>query len=407
MSHLIEQARALLPVLRAWPWLDTARTLLERFREDRLGLTASSLTFTTLISLVPLVTVGLAVFSAFPMFAGLEIALQKFFVQNLVPAGIAKPVLGALTTFASKARGMGTVGLALLVVSALALVMTIDRTLNAIWRVRRRRSLGRRVLVYWAALTLGPLVMGLSLSLTGWVLSMSGFAAGARPLAWLVNIVQFGLLALTAAGLYHYVPNTAVRWSHALAGGVFVAAGFEAAKRGLAWYLEAVPTFSAVYGAFASLPILMLWMYLVWLVVLLGAVMAAYAPSLQMRVSRRAVTPGWRFELALAVLKNLHAARQSAAHGVSLAGLSTQLRVDPLQLEQTLELLCSLDWVQRLAESQPAAEDDPRFVLLCDPAATSTQALVRLTLIDPGPASQAFVSAGGVQAVTLLNALSR
>ncbi|MFY8088681.1 MAG: YihY family inner membrane protein, partial [Rubrivivax sp.] len=260
--------------LRAWPWFDTLRTLRQRFREDRLGITASSLTFTTLISLVPLVTVMLAVFTAFPMFAGFEGALEKYFLQNLVPDNIARPVLRALTQFAAKARGMGTAGLVLLVVTALALVLTIDRTLNNIWRVRTPRPLGQRVLVYWAALTLGPLALGMSLTLTSYAVSASKGWVSALPggVSLLLELIQFLLLAATTAGLFHFVPHTAVRWRHAWAGGLFVAVGFEVVKKLLAWYLDTVPSYSAVYGAFAAVPILLLWVYLVWVIVLLGAV---------------------------------------------------------------------------------------------------------------------------------------
>ena len=126
-----DQLATLLQTLRTWPWFDTARTLRQRFREDRLGITASSLTFTTLIALVPLVTVMLALFSAFPMFAKFQGALQQYFLQSLVPDGIAKPVLGALTQFAAKANRLGSAGLVVLLVTALALMLTIDRTLNA------------------------------------------------------------------------------------------------------------------------------------------------------------------------------------------------------------------------------------------------------------------------------------
>jgi membrane protein len=222
--------------LQTWPWLDTARTLRERFREDHLGLTASSLTFTTLIALVPLLAVMLAVFSAFPMFASFQGALEKYFLQSLVPDGIAKPVLAALTQFATRATRLGSAGLVILVITALALMLTIDRALSAIWRVRRPRSIARRVLVYWAALTLGPLLLGISLSLTAAVLTASKGVIGALPggLGLLLNIIEFVVLATGMAALYHYVPNTEVRWRHALAGGVFVAVGVELAKTGLA-----------------------------------------------------------------------------------------------------------------------------------------------------------------------------
>ena len=401
-----DRARAMvrdLPhTLRAWPWFDTLRTLRDRFRDDRLGLTAGSLTFTTLIALVPLVTVMLAVFTAFPLFAGFEVALEKYFLHNLVPDGIAKPVLLALTQFAGNARGMGTLGLVLLVVTALALVLTIDRTLNAIWRVRQPRPLGQRVLVYWAALTLGPLALGMSLTLTSLAVSASRGLVSALPggVALVLEMMQFMLLAAAAAGLFHYVPNTLVRWRHAWAGGLFVAIAFELVKKLLGWYLDSVPTYSAVYGAFAFVPIMLLWVYLVWVVVLLGAVVAAYAPSLQLQVISRPAVPGWRFELAMAVLSQLDRVRHSAPHGLSQAALSERLRADPLQLEPVLELLQQIGWVSRLDES-----GDARHVLLCDASTTTVGPLLQCTLLDPGASSAAFVSASGMQGVTLRQAL--
>jgi membrane protein len=126
--------------LRTWPWFETLRTLRQRFREDRLGLSAGSLTFTTLIAIVPLLTVTLALFTAFPIFAKFQDSLQKYFLQSLVPDAIAKPVLGALTQFANKASRLGSAGLVILVVSALSLMLTIDRTLTGIWRVRSEAS---------------------------------------------------------------------------------------------------------------------------------------------------------------------------------------------------------------------------------------------------------------------------
>ena len=159
--------------LRDWPWLDTLRTLRQRFREDHLGLTAGSLTFTTLISLVPLVTVTLAVFTAFPIFARFQSSLQDYLLQSLVPDSIARPVLRGLTQFAGQASKLGSAGLIVLGLTALALMFTIDRTLNGIWRVPKPRPLAQRVLVYWAGLTLGPLVLGASLSLTSYALTAS------------------------------------------------------------------------------------------------------------------------------------------------------------------------------------------------------------------------------------------
>ncbi len=389
--------------LRNWPWFETLRTLRLRFREDHLALTASSLTFTTMISLVPLVTVMLALFSAFPMFSRFQNALQLYFLQSLVPDTIARPVLEALTQFAAKANKLGSVGLAVLLVTALALVFTIDRTLNAIWRVPKPRPLAQRVLVYWAALTLGPLVLGASLSLTSYALSASGGIVDELPggIELLLLLLEFTLLAGGMAGLYRFVPNTHVRWSHAWAGGLFVAAGFEVAKRGLAWYVSLVPTYSVVYGAFATLPIFLLWIYLSWVIVLLGAVVAAYAPSLAMRVVRPLDRPGERFALALVVLRHLASAQARGAPGLRVDSLAGATRVDPLQVALVLEALHAVDWCGRLDE-----QGDPRWVLLVVPASSPASMLVDTLLLQDQHASAGFRKRCGLDRMTLADLLA-
>lgn len=373
--------------LRTWPWFDTWDTMRQRFAEDRLGLTAGSLTFTTLVGLVPLMTVMLALFTAFPIFARFQTALERYLLQSLVPDGIAKPVLGALTQFAAKASQVGVLGLVVLLVAALALVFTIDRTLNAIWRVRKRRPLAQRVLVYWAALTLGPLLLGVSLSLTSYAISSSRGLVDAMPggVSVFLMALEFGLLASGLAGLYRYAPNTYVRWTHAWAGGLFAAVGFELAKRGLAWYVGLVPTYSVIYGAFATLPIFLLWIYISWVVVLLGAVIAAYAPSLAMRVARVPDTPGYRFALAVALLRELSRLRGAGQKGLSLPALAGAVHVDPLQVEPVLESLMTLDWVARLDE-----DGARRHVLLADPNATLAAPLVDTLLLEPTASTKAF-----------------
>jgi membrane protein len=384
---LRQELERALQTLQTWPWWETVKTLRQRFREDRLGLTASSLTYTTLIALVPLATVALAVFSAFPMFDQFRDALQTYFLQSLVPESISRPVLQALTEFAGQARSVGSAGLVLLVLTALALMATIDRSLNAIWRVREMRSLGRRVLVYWSAATLLPLLLGVGLSVTSVAITASRGVLGAIPggIGLLFDALGFALLAGTMTVLYHLVPNTHVRWRHALAGGLFVAIGFELAKRVLAWYLEQVPTYSLVYGAFATVPILLIWVYLSWVIVLLGAVIAAYAPSLRMHMLPLPDTPGVRFRVALAALRELIRARDDPVRGLSAEQVSRALRIDPLQMEPLLDLLVGMDWVGRLDEPGGA-----RYVLLCDPAATPARPLLAQLLLDPAPALRGF-----------------
>lgn len=367
--------------LSIFPWRNTALTLRERFREDRLGLSASSLTFTTLIALVPLMAVMLAVFTAFPVFAKFQDVLQKWLLESLVPDNIARQVMGYLTQFAGKASRLGWVGLTVLFFTALSLIFTIDRTLNAIWRVRRLRPLGQRVLIYWAAITLGPLLLAVSLSITSYIVTASRGVVGGVPggLRLLLDTVEFLLVAGGLAAIYHYVPNTQVKWRHAWVGGFFATAGIEIAKKLLTVYLKAVPTYSAVYGAFATLPILLVWIYLAWLIVLLGAVITAYLPSLLSGVPRRLRGSSWEFHLALEVLQQLHHVRASAERGLAPLRLAARLQVDPLRLERVLEALREMDWIGQINEAGPREES--RLVLLADPDTTLIEPLlIRLLL---------------------------
>ncbi len=380
-----QSVQQLLTDLSHFPWRDTAWTLRQRFREDHMGLTASSLTFTTSIALVPFFTVALAIFTAFPMFSKLQGVLQVWLVNSLIPDNISRQVLGYLTQFARQANKLGVAGLAVLLVTAIALILTIDRTLNGIWRVKKPRPLAQRVLFYWAAITLGPLVLGASLAVTSYVISGSRGVVSAMPggLRVFLDILQFFLLAGGMAALYRYVPNTFVRWSHAWAGGLFVAAGIELAKKVLGLYLSSVPTYSLVYGAFATLPILLVWIYVAWVIVLLGAVIAAYLPSLLAGVARRGNSHGWQFQLAVELLQQLHQARSTTRIGLEASELARALQVDVLQLEPVLETLMSLDWIGQLTD--PEDEKEARYLLLADPEATPLEPLMAQLLLSQDP----------------------
>ena len=382
-------AQQFVQTLRHFPWRNTAWAMRQRFREDHLGLTASSLTFTTTLALVPLITVALAVFTAFPIFGKLQTVLQKWLVESLVPDNIARQVLGYLTQFASQANKLGAVGLFGVMVSALLLILTIDHTLNAIWRVKRLRPIAQRVLIYWAVLTLGPLLLGASLTATSYLMTASGGLVGgvgrgvSGQLRFFLGFLEFAALSAGSAALFHYVPNAPVRWVHALSGGVFVGLGIEIAKRLLATYLSAVPTYSVVYGAFATVPILLLWIYVVWVIVLLGAVLAAYLPSLLSGVARRGDTPGWHFQLAIELMQTLQAKsalRQAGEPaGIAVEDLAPRLRVDAIQLAPVLEQLRQLDWVGliEVTEEQPV----PRAILITDPSQTPLAPLVQRLLL--------------------------
>ena len=151
---------------------------IRRSREDRIPQVASSLTFTTVLSVVPLVTVGFAIFTAFPMFSSFQVALQGFLADHLMPAQVSNQIFKYLDEFVSKAKGLTTAGLLVLGVTAVMTMMTIESVFNVIWRVRKSRPLTQRVLVYWSIITLGPILFGLSLSISSFVLTESANSSG-------------------------------------------------------------------------------------------------------------------------------------------------------------------------------------------------------------------------------------
>ena len=399
---IVPQLQRFLTACRRFPWLTLFRTLHQRFREDRLGQTAGSLTFTTTIALVPLFTVALAVFTVFPMFGQFQNVLQRWLIESLVPDSISRQVLGYLTQFSSKASRLGVVGVLFLLVSAITLVFTIDRSLNAIWRVRTRRPWAQRVLLYWAAITLGPLLMAASVMMMSYVVSVSRGVVSAMPsqLHVLLDGLEFLLLIGGVSALYKYVPYVHVPWRHALLGGTLVTLVTELARRLLTLYLASMPAYSTIYGAFATLPILLIWIYTAWVIVLAGAVFVANLHSLLGGRLRQGDTPGWPFQLALETLQRLVLARDSRERGVSLEDLGHDLQVDPLDLERVLETLVELDWVGQLKEEGVRS---PRYVLLARPEATPLAPLMHRLMWSPSAVTPALWTRW--QGLTLADAL--
>jgi membrane protein len=288
----------------------------------------------------------------------------------------------------------------------LTLIFTIDRTLNSIWRVRTPRPFAQRVLIYWAAITLGPLVLAVSLSMTSYAISASKGLVGVLPggVSFILDSFQFVLVAGGMAAMFHYVPNTTVRWGHAWMGGFFVSACMEVAKRLLALYLSKVPTYSVVYGAFATVPILLIWIYTAWVIVLLGAALTAYIPSLLAGIPRRRSGHGWQFQLGLEVLRSLDTARTQAQKGLTLPQLCTQLQVDGQRLEPVLEALIALDWVGQLKDSVDQGQGS-RLVLLVDPESTVLEPMVSALLLPKSPVTDKLWRDGRWPAGTLRSVL--
>lgn len=249
------------------------RLLVARFIADRGLPNAASLTYTTLLSLVPLMTVGLAIFSAFPVSEKVVDGLQDFVFANFVPAS-GEVVQRYFQEFSSKASKLSGVGFGFLVVVAVMLMITIDQAINSIWRVRQKRKPLAKFLMYWSILSLGPLLIGLSVVVTSYMVSMPIISDTAETLGLrhrLLAIMPLLAAAVAFSLLYAVVPNKKVPPLHAIAGGILAALLFEMAKRGFAFYVTQFPTYEAIYGALAVLPIFLVWIYLCWVVTLLGA----------------------------------------------------------------------------------------------------------------------------------------
>jgi membrane protein len=293
--------------------------------------------------LVPLITVALALSSAFPVFDQAMDALGRFVASQLLPEGSAR-VTRQIGAFADSAARVTAVGLVFLVIVALMLMLTVDEVLNRIFRVQRRRPLGQRLVVYWAVLTLGPVLIGTSLSITSFLvgssLGMLDLGALAKAALGLLTFL-FTCAALTM--LYLVVPFRRIEVRHALAGGIVAGVIFELAQRGFALYIAKFPSYTLIYGAFAAFPIFLLWLYLSWVVVLFGATLTAMLPAWRVVHALRRDAPGRELFDALAVLRVL--ARQHGALG--LGRIAAQAGLTPERCERVLERCAGLGWTAR------------------------------------------------------------
>lgn len=320
-----------------------------RFADDRCAQIASSLTFTTLLSLIPLITVMVTVFAAFPVFTDLMTQIKIFMLMNMVPEVAGKVITVYMTQFSSEAAKLTMLGIAGLTITALLLIYTIDHAFNVIWRVRKPRTMLQRFLTYWAVLTIGPIILGASLSVTYYIVSFSlGYVSNIPLLGQTAfKLLPVALMSLAFTLLYLAVPNRYVPWKHALVGGVFAGIAFELMKRVFAWYITSFPTYTLVYGAFATFPIFLLWIYFSWLVILLGAVIAATLSHWRGGTWQLARAPGWQFEDALRLLQAL-ASAQRAGHSVKLAWLSQHVDLGLEEMEALLERLVQANFVRRV-----------------------------------------------------------
>lgn len=364
------------------------RFALRRFRADGLTQAAGALTYSTLLALVPLMVITFAILSGFPAFDAVKDKMEALFFGILVPEAGAE-LSSYLTTFTGNARNLTTFGVIGLAVTAVLLLSTIETTLNRIWRVERPRPMMVRLLIFWAVLTMGPLLLAASFTLTS---DLAGAAARwtgegvtperlepALPLA-----LNQGLAVLAQSAfftlLFKLVPARRVQLRHAALGGAISGLGFEILRLGFNAVLTSGSTYSTIYGAVAAIPIFLVWLYLSWSVIIFGAVFAAAFPDWWHSRGARLegpVSPARRLEIAVGFLALL--VRQGGvASPAQLEGIA------PLDAgDAVLEAL--------LTQGYLVTTDDDMFGLTRDLHRTGVATLARDLALSLGraPATQA------------------
>ena len=255
-------------------WKTFCTIFWQRFNQNKLTQAAGYLTYSTMLAIVPLIMVVFSIFSAFPVFNEVTGALKEFIFTNFAPS--ASDMVGQyIDEFVNNSKKMSAVGIISLIVVALMLINSIDRTLNSIWHDTETRPIFTSFAIYWLILTLGPLLVGVSVAASAYVKSMfesaSNFSFGLKLLSFVPFLSTWFIFTL----IYMVVPNKKVSIKHSAAGALIAAVFFTLGKQAFTWYIVTFPSYQLIYGAMATLPIMLLWIQLSWTVVLLGAQLAA------------------------------------------------------------------------------------------------------------------------------------
>jgi len=356
---------------------------------------AAALAYTTLLSLVPLLTIMFALPEVFPVSARFGEMIQEFVFNNMVPE-VGTSVREYLVEFSLNASQLTLTGLTLLVIIALMLMATIDNALNRIWHVRRLRGPGERFVTYWAMITLGPLLVGVGLVSTSYLLSLPALSEMDSAMLLqkrLLSLLPFLTTTTAFTLLYALVPNCHVRIRHAVWGGVTAAVLFELAKMGFGFYVRSANS-EQIYGALAVLPLFLVWIYTSWVIVLFGAHLTFCLAEFQLGKYRTAADGdySWDFLDAFAVVRALWEAQQSggglAPHQFPSLGIA-------LSQQDALEIFACLargHWAEETANGTWVLSRDPASVTLLDlhrliprrlPVASGDEVDDRLKLLEP------------------------
>jgi membrane protein len=346
-----------------------------RFEEGHCARSATSLAFTSLLSLVPFVTVALIVTSFFPGFAELAGTIKAFLLDNLLPERAGSIIAQYALEFSEKAAGLTVLGTAGLFVTSVMMLLTIDETFNHIWGVRRARPWLTRLTTYWAVLTIGPLLMAGSILAASHVIRLSMDVTA--NLSWLremlLRMIPLGLLSALFSLLYHAIPNTRVAFKHALVGGILAALIFTLMQRLMGYYLVRFPSYTLVYGTFAALPIFLMWLYLSWVIVLSGAIVTALLPEFLGRHRFQKPYPGHVAQAALRLLCPLCHVMQKGT-SLDAESLSASARLPLVETEALLDRLEKQQWVKRTDMGEWVLSRNPHTLRIVD--------LIRIHALD-------------------------
>ncbi|MDF4002011.1 YihY family inner membrane protein [Luteibacter sp. PPL552] len=302
--------------------LSFTRFTWQRFVDDKCFETAGALSYTTLVSLVPLTVAVFAILSAFPVFAEWRGSLANYAFQNFVPATGAK-IQEYMLAFADKASQLTGISILVMLFSAVSMMISIEDRLNRIWRVRKARGWTSRLLLYWAALTLGPILVVGGLVVSSYLTALPMLQQAANQIVTgfgLLNALPFVITFVTLVLMYTMVPNRRVSWRHAAIGALLGAILFEFARWGFTQFIRRSPNYEEIYGALAAIPIFLLWIYLSWIIVILGASIAASISAFDYVKPHDALPEGAEFIGLLVVLRHFVEA-QRAGDGVDPAAV--------------------------------------------------------------------------------------
>ncbi|MDY3330399.1 MAG: YihY family inner membrane protein [Pelistega sp.] len=354
-------------------------TAFHRLSDDKLTQVAGSLTFTTVLAVVPLLAVVLSLFTAFPIFKELQVELENFLTNNLMPEAMSENIMTHLNSFAAKARNMTAVGAVFLMITSIMLMKTIDEVLNNIWRVQKQRPLMIRVLIYWAILSIGPFMLAASIWASTFV-ARAQLDAGV-DLSLLQNIFATVFPTLLSfigfTILYYIVPNRRVYLRDAMIGAAIAAVLFEVMKNGFAFYITKFPSYTVIYGTFATIPLFLLWIYLSWLVILFGAIIASIAPQIRFGHIETSDKAGADFVQAIRILRILAENSNNNPPGKSTQYLLKNMHGNSTHTLYVLEQLSSLGYIVSTQGNR-----SERWVL-ANTVDQSLSALADLFLLNP------------------------